>query len=161
MTPEQLQSRFGLDLDKLNLFMNGLATDVVVTDAGPLPTLAKLAARSNTQFLQLAASDMATAITPGAFVSYARVVNAGVFNTVRASLSTASTSGVITVDVKVNGLSVLTTLLTIDVGSKTSVGAAVPVVISNGLVNDDDEISIDIVDSGTGAKGLIITLLTV
>lgn len=161
MTPEQLQTRFGTDLDTLHLFMTGLASDVVQTDNGPVPTLAKLAARSNTQFLQLAASDMATALIPGTFVAYARVVNAGVFNTVRASLSSASTAGPVTIDVKVNGVSVLTTLLTIDANSKTSLNATVPVVIGNGLVADDNEISIDIVDAGAGAKGLIVTLLTV
>ena len=161
LTPEELQIRFSNDLDLLNQFMNGLTSDVVVTGNGSLPTLAKLASRSNTQFLQLAASDMNTAIIPGYFVSYARVVNAGVFNTIRASLSSPSTAGIITIDVKVNSVSVLSTPLTIDVGSKTSLNATIPAVISNGSVADDDEVSIDIIDAGAGAKGLIITLLTV
>lgn len=77
-------------------------------------------------------------------------------NTPRASLSTASTSGAVTVDIKINGSSVFgTNKLTIDQGSKTSVGSAVtPSYTSGSSVADDAEISYDITAAGTNAKGL-------
>lgn len=93
-------------------------------------------------------------------VAYARAVNAGTFNTVRASLFQASSAGAVEIDIKVNGVSVLSTLLSVDQGESTSVSAAVPAVIANGAVADDDVVSIDIVTPGSGAKGLIVTLLT-
>lgn len=80
---------------------------------------------------------------------------------VRAAVKTASTSGTITVDINVNGSSILSTKLTIDQGEKTSRTAAAPVVISNPLIADDDEITIDIDGAGSNAVGLKLTFYAV
>jgi hypothetical protein len=80
---------------------------------------------------------------------------------VRASLSTAQASGsIFTVDINLNGTSVLGTKLTIDNTEKTSTTAATPATITTSALTDDGEITIDIDQVGTaGAKGLKITLI--
>lgn len=76
----------------------------------------------------------------------------------RASLTTASSSGLPTVDINVNGSSILSTKLTIDANEKTSVTAATPAVLSSTTIADDDELTFDIDVAGTGAKGLKVTI---
>lgn len=79
---------------------------------------------------------------------------------VRASLSTAQTSGsIFTVDINVNGSSILSTKLTIDNGEKTSTTAVTPAVVSASSIADDAEITIDVDQVGDGtAKGLKIMI---
>ena len=80
---------------------------------------------------------------------------------VRASLSTAQTSGsIFTVDINDGGTTILSTKLTIDNTEKTSTTAATPAVISDTALANDAEITIDIDQIGDGtAKGLKITLI--
>jgi hypothetical protein len=78
---------------------------------------------------------------------------------VRANINTVSSSGLVTVDIKQNGSSVLSTQITIDVGELTSQTAATPPVISTSALTDDASITIDINGAGTGAKGLKVWLL--
>jgi len=80
---------------------------------------------------------------------------------VKASLSTAQASGsILTVDVNEDGASILSTKITIDNTEKTSTTAAAGSVLSDSLLADDSEITIDIdqVDAATTAKGLKVTL---
>lgn len=76
----------------------------------------------------------------------------------RISLSNASTSGNPTVDIKKNGVSMFSTLLSIDANEKTSVTAATTAVLSTTAVADDDELRFDVTTSGTNAQGLKVTL---
>jgi hypothetical protein len=78
---------------------------------------------------------------------------------IRASLTTVSSSGIPTVDIKESGTTILSTLLTIDATEKTSVTAATPVVISDTSLADDAEITIDITVAGTGSKGLKVCFI--
>jgi hypothetical protein len=80
---------------------------------------------------------------------------------VRASLTTAQTSGsIFTVDINESGTTVISTKLTIDNTEKTSTTAATPAVISDSSLADDAEITIDVDQIGDGtAKGLKVTLL--
>ncbi len=81
---------------------------------------------------------------------------------VRASLTSAATTGTLTVDIKVNGLSILSTLLTIDATEKTSVTATAPAVISTADIDDDDEVEIIVTDDADGtATGLKVYLVGV
>jgi hypothetical protein len=81
------------------------------------------------------------------------------FKTPRAYLATASSSGNPTINIRVNGSSIFLIQLSIDVNEKTSVTAAVPAVLyTTSLIADDAEIAFDITASGTGAKGLKVTL---
>jgi hemin uptake protein HemP len=108
--------------------------------------------------IQMSVSDLTTAIATGTSKAYCRVPRAMVLTGVRASLLTASTSGAVTVDINVNGSTILSTKLTLDANEKTSVTAATAAVLTSTSLADDDEITIDIDGAGTGAKGLIVTL---
>lgn len=111
--------------------------------------------------IQVACSDMITPLTTGAGKGYFRAPRSIEVQSVRASLFTASSSGGITIDINVNGASILDTLLTIDASEKTSLTAATPFNLASGadLIDDDDEITIDIDGAGTDAAGLIVTIL--
>jgi hypothetical protein len=80
---------------------------------------------------------------------------------VRASLKTAQATGsILTVDVRKNGTTVLSTTITIDNTELTSVTAATPPVISVSAFADDDVILITCTQIGDGtAIGLKATLL--
>jgi len=108
---------------------------------------------------QLACSDLTSDITAGTSRGYFRAPFRFRVTDVRASLLTAAESGTFTVDINRNGVTILSTKLTIDATEKTSVTAATPAVISDEYVNLDDEITIDVDDAGTGARGLIVTII--
>ncbi len=82
---------------------------------------------------------------------------------VRADVRNDPTGTVLTIDVKENGTSIFSTLLTIDPGSTTSVGAITPAVISDGSLADNAEIKLFLTtrDSGNTATGLKLTLVGV
>ena len=116
---------------------------------------------NGTEYLTIACSDEATALTAGTAKITFRMPYAMTLTSVRASLSTAQTSGsIFTVDINESGSSVLSTKLTIDNTEKTSTTAAAAPVISDGNLADDAEITIDIDQVGDGtAKGLEVTLI--
>ena len=109
----------------------------------------------------LAASDESTALTTGTGKVTFRMPYAFTVSAVRASLSTAQTSGsIFTVDINDSGTTILSTKLTIDNTEKTSTTAATAAVISDTALADDTEITVDIDQIGDGtAKGLKITLI--
>lgn len=111
--------------------------------------------------IQLAASDEISAITAGTGKLTFRMPHGMTLTGVRASLTTAQTSGLIfTVDILQSGVSILSTKLTIDNTERTSTTAATPAVISTSALTDDAEIRIDVTQIGDGtAKGLKVTLL--
>lgn len=80
---------------------------------------------------------------------------------VRATFVTAPTGSVAQFDVNENGVSILSTKLTVDAGEKTSTTAATPAVVSDSELADDAEITIDTdtigaTVAGAGAKIWII-----
>lgn len=103
---------------------------------------------------QLAGSDLTTALTTTTNAGSFHVQAAFTALEVSASLDTASTSGVVTIDVKVSGTSRLSTLLTIDANETTSYTAATPAVISNATFTQGQIVVFSITTAGTGAKGL-------
>lgn len=110
--------------------------------------------------LIVAVSDEATDLTAGTAKLTFRMPYAFTLTAVRASLSAASTSGAVQVDVNEAGVSVFgANKLTIDQGEKTSVTAATPATLTDTALADDAEITIDIDAAGTGAKGLKVTLI--
>jgi hypothetical protein len=113
--------------------------------------------------IQSAASDELTPLTPGTSKVTFRLPTAFTLTEVRASLTTAQSSGLdFTVDINQNGTSILGTLLTIDNGQKTSTTASVPATIATSSLTDDAEITVDIDQIGDGtATGLKITLIGV
>jgi hypothetical protein len=109
--------------------------------------------------IQVACSDLTTALTVGAGKGYVRAPRAFTLTEVRASLFVVSSSGLVTVTINKNGVAMLSTPITIDANEKTSETAAAPAVIGTSAVADDDELAINITAAGTGAKGLVVTLI--
>ncbi len=111
--------------------------------------------------LAIAVTDETTPITTGTNKVKFRMPFAMTLTAVRASLSTAQSAGnIFTVDINENTNTILSTKLTIDNTSKTSVGASAPAVISDTALADDSEIEIDVDQVGAGdAVGLKILLI--
>lgn len=107
----------------------------------------------------VAIGDETTVITAGAAKLTFRMPFAMKLTSVRLSVNTASSAGLVTVDLKEAGATVFSTLLSIDAGEKTSVTAAAPAVISDPNLADDAEMTVDITVAGTGAKGPKIWLI--
>lgn len=138
------------------------ANDDTVPSAKATKTYAdtKVAKSSVPVVIQLACSDLTTAITAGTSKAYFRSPYEFTLTEVRASLLTAQTAGsIFTVDINESGTSILSTKLTIDNNEKTSVTAATPPVIGDSSIADDAEITIDVDQAGTSPAGLIVTLI--
>jgi hypothetical protein len=126
------------------------------------PLLNKLKiTESYTEALQLSISDTITPITVGVSSNLFRLPYGLELSDVRLSLGTAQTSGsIFTVDVKQNGVSILSTKLTIDNTEKTSVTATTPAVISTTTLIDDAEMTFHFDQVGDGtAIYAILTLI--
>jgi hypothetical protein len=120
------------------------------------------AAADTTQSFVIACSDETTPIVITALPEVTfRMPYDFTLSSVRASLTTAQTSGsIFTVDVFENGVSILSTLITIDNTEKTSVTAATQPVISTSALINDGEITINVTQIGSGtAAGLKIYLI--
>lgn len=103
----------------------------------------------------VACSDESTAITTGT-KCILRSPRTFTLTEVRATLTTASSSGTPTVNIKKNGTTIFTTKITINASARTSKTATTPYVLSSTpmIFTDDDEITIDVDAAGTGATGL-------
>lgn len=109
----------------------------------------------------VAVTDETTAISTGTAKMTFRMPYAAILSSVKGGLSTAQTSGgQVQVDIKEGGVSILSTKILFDNGSKTSVGSSPQPVISDVALADDAEVTIDIPTVGDGtAKGLKVTFL--
>jgi len=119
------------------------------------------AGAAQTQCIPIAVSDETTALTTGVAKVTFRMPYAFTLTAVRASVTTAPTGAVLTVDINEAGATILSTKLTIDATEKTSTTAATPAVISDTSLADDAEITIDIdtVGSTVAGAGLKVYLI--
>lgn len=134
----------------------GSAGDVLTNLSG-VPTYA--APAKPTECIIVALGDETSPLTTGTAKVTIRMPYAFTLTGVRASLTTASSSGLPTVDIKESGTTILSTLLTIDATEKTSTTAATPAVISDASLADDAEITFNVTVAGTSAAGLKIYLI--
>lgn len=113
------------------------------------------------EYIQIACSDLTTALTTGTGKAYFRMPFAMTLTGVRASVLTAPTDANIIVDINESGSTILSTRLSIDASEKTSTTATTPAVISDASLADDAEITFDIdqVGSTIAGAGLIVTLI--
>lgn len=109
--------------------------------------------------LTVAVSDELTALEAGVAKVTFRMSDDVDLVEVRASLRTGSASGAVVVDINENGTSILSVKLSVDVGEKTSLTAAVLPVISDGSIANDAEMTIDIDLAGADANGLKVTFI--
>jgi hypothetical protein len=105
-----------------------------------------------TEILMFAVSDETTALTTGTAKLTFRMPGF-IVSAVRASVTTASSSGLVTFDINKSGVSILSTKLSVDAGEKTSTTAATAAAISDPNIADDTEMTVDIDAAGTGATG--------
>jgi hypothetical protein len=132
------------------------ANHVLVVDSGEAAGVKWQGAQ---EVIVVALSDETTAIATGTSVVTFRMPFAMTLTAVRASLSTASTSGTPTFDINEGGSTILSTKITIDANEKTSTTAATAAVISDTALADDAEMTVDIDVAGTGAKGAKVYLI--
>ena len=135
----------------------------LVDDADAATALTTLGALDKTLIpteVMTAASDEITAIVTATDVMQFRMPYAMTGTSVRVSLGSACSTGTFTVDVNVNGATVLSTKVTIDATEKTSVTAVTAAVLSVTAWPDDAIVTIDVDNQGDGtATGLKITMI--
>jgi len=144
------------------------STNQVLTVVGGLPAWASAGHVTQSRALEVACSDEGTALTTAdnpkiTFrMPYALTLNQGEAG-LRASLTgVGSTSGTTTVDVHMNGSTIMAvTKCTIDYGDDTSVGASAEPVITTLALTDNAEITVEIdaVTGGADETGLKIQLI--
>ncbi len=131
-------------------------TKVSYTDAALVSTI-----NSNYKKVEIAyaCSDETSDLTLGNLISI-RMPFAMTLTEIRISLNNAPTISKVIVDVKESGVSILSTLLSIDTEELTSVTASVPAVISDVNLADDALLVISTTQLGSGdvGKGLKIVL---
>lgn len=149
-------ARYVLNLADNQLYARGSANAWVAIGGGG-------GGGSSAQYIGLACSDLTTDIVAGNTRAYFDAPFAMNVTEVRATLLVAQASGsIFTVDINVEGSSILATKLTIDNGEVSSATAATPPVISQGALAKNARITVDIDQIGTaGARGLIVTLIGV
>jgi len=131
------------------LKVNPAGTDVIYGNSG-------------IQAMIVAASDETTVLTVADGKTEFQMPYAFTLTDVRATLTTAgTTSGVTTVDIEDDGVSIFSTLLTIDFDEKTSTSAATPAVISGAALADGSvmKINVDVLSGGATEAGLKIAFI--
>jgi hypothetical protein len=106
-----------------------------------------------TEVFSFAVSDETTDLATGTGKITYRMPYAFTVTDVRASVTTAPTGSVATIDINDGGTTILSTKLTIDATEKTSETAATAAVISDTALADDAEITIDIDGVGSTITG--------
>tara|TARA_R110002096_G_scaffold268739_1_gene462563 strand:- start:286 stop:717 length:432 start_codon:yes stop_codon:yes gene_type:complete len=109
----------------------------------------------------IACSDETSDLETGTNVVRFRMPYTFTLTAVRASVNTAPTGSVLTVDINEGGSTILSTKITIDASETTSTTAATPPVISDSSLADDSIIGIDIdgIGSSNAGTGLKVTLI--
>ena len=135
----------------------GNDSDILVCDSGEASGLKYTA---NTTSFVVACSDETTAIdSTGTKVTFYMPFDFTVAS-VRASLTTTSSSGTPTIDISEDGTSIMTTTkITIDSGDLISTESATQPVLTDTALADESKITIDVDVTGTNATGLKVYII--
>lgn len=145
--------------DRANALLNALQSIIGTTadDAAAASVLGRLLATKR-RTVNIAMSDMSTALTTGAGKAVWVAPEAGQLTDLWVALGTAlSSSGVVRIDANVAGASILTTRPSIDAGEPTSL-TGTAAALSSATFAKGTIFVFDIDDAGTGAKGLQLML---
>lgn len=110
------------------------------------------------QTITLALSDLTSDLTAGAGKAYWDAPYPITISSVSASVLTAPTGSGITVDINEEGVSILSTPITIDDAEVRSADSATPPVVSDSAVAGRLTFDIDAVGSTTAGQGLLVTV---
>ena len=153
-----------------DLYITG-SNNLDLVHISSLELITKTGIASNPLAIGIGYKDNVTEITTGVSVAYVRSPRSFLCTTIRASVHIPSNSGAIKIDIKKNGVSILplqynsgtssweTKYLQIDETEETSVSSTVQFPGLFVSIADDDKVTIDVVAAGTGATGLIVTLI--
>ena len=110
--------------------------------------------------IQFYASDLATDLTVSTLLVEIPIPYAFVATEVRANVLEAPTGAKLICNIKTNGFSILSTLLSIDDGEKTSLTASVPAQINFPTLENDKILTVEVTQVGStiAGKGLFITI---
>ena len=138
---------------------DGAAWDNVGTLAGPTGPTGPAGSPGDDIYV-IACSTETTSLSTGTAKATFRMPTAGTLTAVKATVTTAPVGSALIVDINEAGTSVLSTKLSIDASEKTSTTATTAAVISDSVLADDAEITIDIdqVGSTTAGAGLKVYL---
>ena len=135
---------------------NDVYTSVNSTSSNWDEVYTSLTSNSSTFILEdfiFACGDEVTNLNVSVSAGVFRIPFAMYLSSIRASVNTGPLGSGIVIDVKQNGSSLLSTLLTIDENTETSVVAYVPHVIFDPILIDDAKISVDIQQVGSTFAG--------
>ncbi len=142
----------GLDMHTKKI--ENLLDGVAATDAATV-------SQANTRYIQVEIYDPNTAVAVGTKKAMVHIPFAGTLTGVHARVDTPSSGGTPTFDIEKNGATVFSTLLTIDQSENGSEDAAIPAVISDSAIAENDVYTFDVDAAGTSTKGLVITCTAV
>ena len=110
--------------------------------------------------IQFYASDLATDLTVSTLLVEIPLPYSFVATEVRANVLEAPTGAKLICNIKKDGFSILSTLLSIDDGEKTSLTASVPAVINFPTLENDKILTVEVTQVGStiAGKGLFITI---
>lgn len=110
--------------------------------------------------ISYACSDEVSDLAVGTLITF-RMPFGMTLTSLKLSLNTAPTGTKLIVDVRKNGATILSTLISADISSTTSAGASVPYIISDSNLIDDSIITILTTQVGStiAGKGLKVTLI--
>tara|TARA_R110000868_G_scaffold296382_1_gene556675 strand:+ start:130 stop:630 length:501 start_codon:yes stop_codon:yes gene_type:complete len=108
--------------------------------------------------IQFAATDLTTPFTVSTFDVVIPIPYEFYATEIRANVKTAPTDADLIFNVKMDGVSVLSTKITIDAGELTSTTATVPAVISTPTLNNDKIITVECTQIGATIAGAGLTI---
>ncbi len=161
------------NINKAELYMTGSnSLDLVHISTESLITslINKVNVLNNPLVIGIGFKDNTTNLTTGTNVAYVRSPREFLCTKIRASVNTPSITGLVKIDILKSGSSILpmvyddnlqqyvTQYLQIDECQETSVGSIIQFPGFFSTFMDDEKITIDVIEAGTGTTGLIVSL---
>ena len=152
LTFDTAETRLPVGVDGLILTADSGVADGIAWKANTHPAV--------TQSFITACSDETSDLTIGVKSTWRLPFNFTA-ESVRASLTTAATGSEMQLDIKQNGVSILSTKITIDVTETTSIAAAIQPVLSTTALTNDAEITINltVIGSTIAGAGLKVSII--
>ena len=133
------------------------AGENIVLDSNGLVTGTTVTTYQNLSMSVAISDETTTQSNANAAITFRAPCEMFLYKIPRASLTNASSSGAVVLDINEGGTSILSTKLSIDQGNTTSTTSGTQAVLSDNTIADDAEITIDIDNAGNAATGIKVT----